>query len=295
MEENKEEENLNESLETQSENSQNEITPTQDLETIHSTQETEHMEVHHHAHDPAAPHHKKNWKNYFWEFLMLFLAVFCGFLAEYQLEHKIEKERGNQYVQSMIEDLELDLTKINKSLEFCKYQKSGLDSLSVLLNNNTSSDIDIKKEYLLMSKYTMNIGTVLFTKRTISQLKNSGGMRLLTNKISVDEIIKYSESVEDAENQGLYFTDVSLNEVSKLNNKIFFLKYLKELDLESSQNRVSPTSMKLANDDKNLLIEYSNNIILTSEVLDTYISLLADLKSKIPKTIEILKQENHIK
>ena len=22
------------------------------------------MEVHHHAHDPAAPHHKKNWKNY---------------------------------------------------------------------------------------------------------------------------------------------------------------------------------------------------------------------------------------
>jgi hypothetical protein len=25
----------------------------------------EDMEVHHHAHDPAAPHHKKNWKSYF--------------------------------------------------------------------------------------------------------------------------------------------------------------------------------------------------------------------------------------
>jgi hypothetical protein len=24
---------------------------------------------------------------------MLFLAVFCGFLAEYQLEHKIERDR----------------------------------------------------------------------------------------------------------------------------------------------------------------------------------------------------------
>lgn len=44
------------------------------------------MEVHHHPHDPAAPHHKKNWKSYFWEFLMLFLAVFCGFLAENQRE-----------------------------------------------------------------------------------------------------------------------------------------------------------------------------------------------------------------
>lgn len=59
MEENIEEENLNKSLETDLENSQNEITPIQDLETINSTQETENMEVHHHAHNPAEPHHKK--------------------------------------------------------------------------------------------------------------------------------------------------------------------------------------------------------------------------------------------
>ena len=30
--------------------------------------QTKDMEVHHHAHDPAAPHHKKNWKSYFWNF-----------------------------------------------------------------------------------------------------------------------------------------------------------------------------------------------------------------------------------
>jgi hypothetical protein len=65
MEENIEEENLNKSLETESENSQNDSTPIQDLETINSTQETENMEVHHHAHNPAEPHHKKNWKSYF--------------------------------------------------------------------------------------------------------------------------------------------------------------------------------------------------------------------------------------
>ena len=38
------------------------------------------MEVHHHSHTS-----RKKWMHYFWEFLMLFLAVFCGFLAEYQL------------------------------------------------------------------------------------------------------------------------------------------------------------------------------------------------------------------
>jgi hypothetical protein len=35
------------------------------------------MEVHHHAHTA-----RKKWTHYFWEFLMLFVAVFCGFLAE---------------------------------------------------------------------------------------------------------------------------------------------------------------------------------------------------------------------
>ena len=51
------------------------------------------MEVHQHTHTP-----RKKWTHYLWEFLMLFLAVFCGFLAEYQLEHKIEKDRASAEV-----------------------------------------------------------------------------------------------------------------------------------------------------------------------------------------------------
>ena len=39
------------------------------------------MEIHAHSHTPG-----KKWTHYFREFLMLFPAVFCGFLAEYHLE-----------------------------------------------------------------------------------------------------------------------------------------------------------------------------------------------------------------
>ena len=81
MAENTEEEHLDNPPTTQSENPSDEIIPNKDTETINPNQETEVMEVHHHAHHEG----KKNWKSYFWEFLMLFLAVFCGFLAEYQL------------------------------------------------------------------------------------------------------------------------------------------------------------------------------------------------------------------
>ena len=58
------------------------------------------MEVHAHTHTA-----QKKWTHYLWEFLMLFLAVFCGFLAEYQLEHKIEKDRERQYVKALLSDL----------------------------------------------------------------------------------------------------------------------------------------------------------------------------------------------
>ena len=69
------------------------------------------MEVHAHTHTP-----RKKWTHYFWEFLMLFLAVFCGFLAEYQLEHKIEKERGKQYIQSVYEDLKEDTASLANTI-----------------------------------------------------------------------------------------------------------------------------------------------------------------------------------
>jgi len=64
---------------TQSGNPPDEIIPTNDTKLINPNQESEIMEVHHHAHHDG----KKDWKSYFREFLMLFLAVFCGFFAEY--------------------------------------------------------------------------------------------------------------------------------------------------------------------------------------------------------------------
>jgi hypothetical protein len=93
------------------------------------------MEVHHHAHNPAEPHHKKNWKSYFWEFLMLFLAVFCGFMAEYQLEHKIERGREKKFIQTFIEDLKTDTAEINRVLIFRKQKKERMDSLMLLLSS----------------------------------------------------------------------------------------------------------------------------------------------------------------
>ena len=63
------------------------------------------MEVHHHS----DLHHKsKKWKEYFLEFLMIFLAVTMGFFAENIREYFAEKRQEREYVQSMINDLKAD-------------------------------------------------------------------------------------------------------------------------------------------------------------------------------------------
>jgi hypothetical protein len=50
------------------------------------------MEVHHHSHSA-----RKKWTYYIWEFLMLFLVVFCDFLAENFREHQVQKQREGAF------------------------------------------------------------------------------------------------------------------------------------------------------------------------------------------------------
>ena len=80
------------------------------------------MEVHHHCHTP-----RKKWTHYFWEFLMLFLAVFCGFLAEYQLEHTIEHQREIKYVKSLLQDLKADTASLQQYIDIKKKKRIMMD------------------------------------------------------------------------------------------------------------------------------------------------------------------------
>ena len=152
-------------------------------------QQTEDMEVHHHTH-PA--HGKKNWKAYFWEFLMLFLAVFCGFLAEYQLEHKIEKERAKKYMYDMVENLKYDTIRYNRNLINNEAIGKQLDSFRAEISQGVKGMIDGNRLYDLWWK-CKNFNSVVFNRTAITQLKNSGNFRLITNNVLSSSISDYYE------------------------------------------------------------------------------------------------------
>ncbi len=157
------------------------------------------MEVHHHAH---SSHGKKNWKSYFWEFLMLFLAVFCGFLAEYQLEHKIERDREKVYINNLYEDLKDD------TIHFSEYDKTTSDLLVtidsiMLLIRSADKDLHINRIYYLARKATMNTQNFFsFNSRTYDQMKHSGYLRLIRNQQVADSVSSYyfSQQLIDLQN-----------------------------------------------------------------------------------------------
>jgi hypothetical protein len=152
------------------------------------------MEVHAHSHTP-----RKKWTHYFWEFLMLFLAVFCGFLAENFREHQIEHKREKEYISSLIKDVELDTASLHLTFGVRKKYIIYFDSLVFLLKNGDKSKLN---DIYFYARFLGRINEFKYHDRTIQQLKSSGSLRLIRNKKAADSITIYdNEAVKLILNQ----------------------------------------------------------------------------------------------
>ncbi len=290
MVENTDEEHLDSPTNNQSENPPDEIIPITDTETINSIQESKNMEVHHHAHDPAAPHHKKNWKSYFWEFLMLFLAVFCGFLAEYQLEHKIERDREKQYVQSLMIDLKADVINIDSVQKQNILVNQRGDSLFLLLtlpdySKSTNSIYYNGRAFSTSVFFTLTDGT-------IKQLNNSGGLRLIKKQNVVDSLQAY---------QNLYSKISTFQDLRETQKQSYRDAMCKVFDVRVFETMVSGNKIERPFDNPAL---FSQNKELINELLmrahfvkrnnAALINNLEELKQKALNLQKTITKEYHL-
>ena len=179
----------------------------------------ENMEVHHHGH----VHHQKKWKEYLFQFLMLFLAVFCGSLAEYQLEHVIEHKRAKEFAVSMINDLEADTAQLKEYKRYMTYAVNNVDTLLALLYNNEPKDIPSGKLYW----YGLFGGaprTFIPNDATIQQMMGSGSLRYFTNKSLNRHVAHYDQLCRVLRTREV--DDISVfTEVRKKRAQIFEFRY----------------------------------------------------------------------
>jgi hypothetical protein len=149
------------------------------------------MEVHHHPNVE-----KKNFKEYFLEFLMIFLAVTMGFFAEQLRENFSQRSEEKEYIHSLYEDLTSDEQNLPGLLNWIQMDIDVSDSLKQLLNK-AGLKTRANEAYVDLRFLIRQLGIKIFvSERTISQLKNAGKMTLIQNKMVTDSILDYYKSIE---------------------------------------------------------------------------------------------------
>ena len=229
------------------------------------------MEVHHH---PVVE--KKGIKEYLLEGLMIFLAVSMGFIAENIREHVSEKKIEDTYIRSFVADLAQDTAEFNRVIPTEIQAVKGLDTMLHLLDTYQQSDSTDKLLYYLFRRYTLSIEGMGYTQRTVTQLKSTGGLRLIGDNQASDNIITYSKAADD---------DIELFKIAEhdfmvpafhLGNKIFNASFLLPYDNGNAARSIISlhTPTPLLTKDALLLKEYQGKFYGIRQIRINYLHQL---------------------
>ncbi len=251
------------------------------------------MEVHHHPNVE-----KKNFKQYFLEFLMIFLAVTLGFIAENIRERIKDSEQGEQYVQSLVEDLEADTTRMKDIIQFDEAKVTALNSMYQCYDTVTNN-LKATSCMGVLVKYSKVNRPFLLNDRTITQLANAGGFRLL-QKQDADSILSYESMYRSAHDFETTIYQEAQNNVRNTLNELANFKVVSPLQNVSSLSgadtgRSVLNGPLLFSDDRILLNKWFNQLQLYLRVTKAQSLLLNRLKAKAANLIIFYKSKHHIK
>ncbi|MBS1631888.1 MAG: hypothetical protein JST10_04880 [Bacteroidetes bacterium] len=246
------------------------------------------MEVHAHTH-----HGKKKWTEYLWEFLMLFLAVFCGFLAENGREHLVEHQREKQYMRSLAEDLKTDIIQSNDLAPQLKNLVARLDSLTVELTH-------IKKEYpplIVFKQLSENIGfpDYVYTDRTMQQLKNAGGMRLIRKSNVADSIVQYDARVRRSLGHQEFVNSSNLPRLFDKINSSLNVAALNHLAVSGEMDSINLKKKILLTNDPKEMILLNNQIIYYRLSINIMLVYVRQNKKSAENLLSLIQREYHLK
>ncbi|HXS54620.1 MAG TPA: hypothetical protein VN726_00770 [Hanamia sp.] len=211
------------------------------------------MEVHHHPHVE-----KKNFKEYFLEFLMIFLAVTLGFFAENIRENISNHEKEINYMKGFVQDLKEDTTEMSH-IFFKQYfllnQMDSALSIPVERLNNANAQDSFYHHYVYF--YSL-LSEFIPYDNTLTQLRNAGGFSVIRQKDVLDSIGELN----------LYYLDLL-----KSDNDYYNTYYLRVTDAGAKVIKCPPFIVTINEDVK---IPNDSEVFITGKL-----SLLQQLYSYI--------------
>ncbi len=254
------------------------------------------MEVHSHTHTA-----RKKWTHYFWEFLMLFLAVTLGFFVENQREHMIEHQRAKVYAANLYEELKKDTTDLNEMIAGVTIVIAKLDSFCLFSTEKVKRNISNGMLYYYGS-FTTLIDFFSSSNTTIEQLKGSGNLRIMGNEIS-QKISGYGKRLSELENE-YQLTKSEFAKIEDLYFKIFdgytttILSPNDEFDQSEykvNRDSVFKLNLSLINDDPKLMREFTGWLKFETNIYKMQNrEHHRPLKQYATELLALLKKEYHL-
>ena len=244
------------------------------------------MEVHHHPHSEG-----KRLKHYLFEFFMLFLAVFCGFLAENQREHYVDKRHEKQFMVSLIKDLELDTIQLNRIEKFRMDRLTDIDSLTIFFSTSDHTSIPLNK----YTQIRLLLGSMNFFQNsgTLDQLKNSGGLRLIHNRSIVDSIEAYDQQVKRIIVRDRYESDLGLENI-QLVGKLFQNSVALKIRVDTMLLGKKISAGQDIPINGQYLDEYLNHLMTFRDLIKSNLGVQIIIKNRAINLIALIKKEYHL-
>ena len=170
------------------------------------------MEVHHH---PQVE--KKTFKEYLLEFIMIFLAVSLGFIAENLREWISDRRYLHQYMQSMVNDLQSDLQMYDSGRKFNLAYAAMIDTIILSVKEKRDNAGEV---YLMARNLTRGSSVITPNSKTFEQMKSANGLRLIDRRKIGDDIASYYQWIKRFE----YWSDLQrqrINDIINNNDKMF--------------------------------------------------------------------------
>ena len=254
------------------------------------------MEVHAHSHTA-----RNNWTHYFWEFLMLFLAVSLGFYAENTRETILHKKEVKTQLNSMLSDLQSDISLFDSVTDRNSYSAQMADSFIELLQSDITNTTGI---YFAARTVTANFGYYYTNAKSFEQLKTAGLLRYIKNKALLDSIGTYYSSFQWLANQ-IDLLRLKLDEIHKGNTRLFDSYVFQQMMMNIKITAASGVGGQRTNINKPLLKPsllsadardinvVSLNYHYYSTTIKFYIRNAIALQNRAKGLIEMIKKEYH--
>jgi len=236
------------------------------------------MEVHHHAHTE-----RKKWTHYFWEFLMLFLAVFAGFLAENLREHYVEHQRETKFAHRLLADLRQDSIYIETSMsQLTERQKAHREFQKIMTAPIPASDSALMRGFVPLIRTGSSHD---FITATYNQMKASGSLRYIDNDALTSSLQNYYDVLlakisRDSDGADKFFTGDIIS---------YMTKHFRFQDFTPGEGQ--KVHLKLLNRSAESDQELINIMGVWSSNCDTQLNLLRPAQQQMLALIKLIREE----